>query len=76
MIYKYKFGLDVLYFGHISHDHYGSSKNLFLHLDTEFDPNDALYSFHNISMIMLRYNNRAENYEWDIDYVDNDILEY
>ena len=51
MIYKYKFGLDVIHFGHISHDHKGSSKDLFLQLDNEFDPNDAEYSFHNISMM-------------------------
>ena len=76
MIYKYKFGLDVIYFGHISHDHKGSSKDLFLQLDNEFDPNDALYSFHNISMIMLRYNNREDNYDWDIDYIENDFLDF
>ena len=66
MIYKLKEGFDVIYFGHISHEAYDSSINMAMDLDMSFDPNDALYSFHNIPLLMLRYNNCEENHDWYI----------
>ena len=78
MIYKLKYGEDIKYFGHIASDFEWTSDSLAFELDKSFEMVDALYSFHNIPMLMLAYNNSEDEakHDWYMKIEENDDFEY
>ena len=75
MIYKLKHGNDIKYFGQIAPDHDWTRDDLAYELDKSFEMVDALYSFHNIPMLMLAYNHSKDE-DWYMKIEGNDEFEY
>jgi len=78
MIYKLKHGDDIKYFGQIAPDHDWTSDDLAYELDASFEMVDALYSFHNIPLLMLAYNNSEDEtkHDWYMKIDEDDEFEY
>ena len=76
MIYKLKHGNDIKYFGHIGANESWTANSLAIELDASFEMVDALYSFHNIPLLMLAYNNNEDDHDWYIKTEENDEFEY